>query len=481
MSVRFREAWSEFWVSGVSKLGVAFLIALSAISIYVLVSYPLDFGLRRWNNPQIWSDNPKAVPPAWTTSFGGESVVEHTTFLATEPTNVTESAKSRTLTYEFSIDYGYDGFPSFTSLSVTNATFHTRAPQFTLFFERPDNATLKLLREVAPAKRSEEEPPVTRWTEPPRRVYLSGDDRVASAIQSFLSRDFELKVSRDLIMRVHPELPLFGVPKQENETLSWEVLKGTYHIRVEAELFDSRDTVGEIKYVLGGGVFGMMGTDSLGRDLAVGLIFGFPVALFIGFVTSTLTTVIGAAGGVASGYLGGKVDLIIQRAADLVYNVPLLPVLIFFTFAVGRGLWVIVVILVAFGWPGLAIIVRSMVLQVRESQFIEAARSLGASRRWIMFRHVFPQVAPYVFSQLIFYTPSAILSEAALSFLGLGDPSIPTWGQILQLGFQSGGVYVGWWWWIVPPGLLIVVTAVTFVFLALGMEPVVNPRLRRMR
>ena len=481
MSVRFREAWSEFWVSSVSKLGVAFLIALSAISIYVLASYPLDFGLRFWNNPPVWSDNPKAVPPVWTSSFVGESLVEHTTFLATEPANVTESVQSRTLTYEFSIDYGYDDFPSFTSFSISNATFYSRAPQFTLVFERPDDATLNLLREVAPAKRSGEEPPVIRWTEPPRRVYLTGDDRVASAISSFLARSFKLKLSRDQIINMHPEVPLFGLPEQENETLSWEVLKGVYRIRVEAQLFDPRDTVGEIKYVLGGSVFGTMGTDSLGRDLAVGLLFGFPVALFIGFVTSTLTTVIGAAGGVASGYLGGKVDLLIQRAADLVYNVPLLPILIFFTFAVGHGLWVIVVVLVAFGWPGLAIIVRSMVLQVRESQFIEAARSLGASRRWIMFRHVFPQVAPFVFSQLIFYTPSAILSEAALSFLGLGDPSIPTWGQILQLGFQSGGVYVGWWWWIVPPGVLIVVTALTFVFLALGMEPVVNPRLRRMR
>ncbi len=481
MSVRFREAWSEFWVSGVSKLGVAFLIGLSAISIYVLVSYPLDFGLRLWNNPPIWADNPKAVPPAWTSGFGGESLVEHANLVATEPVNVTESDGSRTLTYEFSIDYGYDNFPSFTSLSITNATFQRRAPQFTLFLERPDNTTLTLLKEVAPAKRSEEEPPVTRWAEPPRRVYLSGEDKVASAISSFLSRNFKVKLSREQIDRMGPERALFGVPEEQNETLSWNVLKGVYRVRVEAVMFDPKDTVGEIKYVLGGSVFGAMGTDSLGRDLAVGLLFGFPVALFIGFVTSTLTTVIGAAGGVASGYLGGKIDLVIQRAADLVYNVPLLPILIFFTFAVGHGLWVVVIVLVAFGWPGLAIIVRSMVLQVRESQFIEAARSLGASRRWIMFRHVFPQVAPFVFSQLIFYTPSAILSEAALSFLGLGDPSIPTWGQILQLGFQSGGVYVGWWWWIVPPGLLIVVTAVTFVFLALGMEPVVNPRLRRMR
>jgi peptide/nickel transport system permease protein len=86
-----------------------------------------------------------------------------------------------------------------------------------------------------------------------------------------------------------------------------------------------------------------------------------------------------------------------------------------------------------------------------------------------------------VVSRLIFAAPSAILAEAGLSFLGLGDPSIPTWGQILEAGFRTGGVYVGYWWWIVPPGLLIVLTALTFMLLSLGLEPVVNPRLRRSR
>jgi peptide/nickel transport system permease protein len=96
-----------------------------------------------------------------------------------------------------------------------------------------------------------------------------------------------------------------------------------------------------------------------------------------------------------------------------------------------------------------------------------------------MLRHILPQVAPYVLAQLIFTAPSAILAEAGISFLGLGDPSIPTWGQILEHGFRTGGVYVGYWWWVVPPGLLIVLTAITFMLLALGLEPVINPRLRR--
>ena len=136
-------------------------------------------------------------------------------------------------------------------------------------------------------------------------------------------------------------------------------------------------------------------------------------------------------------------------------------------------------ILVAFGWPGLTIIVRSMVLQIRSGQSIESAKSLGASEWRIMFRHVFPQLAPFIFAQLIFFTPAAILAEASLSFLGLGDPSIPTWGQILENGFRTGGVYVDFWWLILPPGILIVITAMIFVLIALALEPIVNPKIKK--
>jgi peptide/nickel transport system permease protein len=113
------------------------------------------------------------------------------------------------------------------------------------------------------------------------------------------------------------------------------------------------------------------------------------------------------------------------------------------------------------------------------SQEVEAARALGAPWHHILRRHIFPHTAPYVFTQLIFFVPAVILAEAGLSFLGLGDPSLPTWGQILEDGFRTGAVFLGYWWWVVSPGLLIVLTAVTFMLLALAMEPVVNPRLRR--
>jgi peptide/nickel transport system permease protein len=183
--------------------------------------------------------------------------------------------------------------------------------------------------------------------------------------------------------------------------------------------------------------------------------------------------------GIISGYSGGKIDTIIQRFSDIWANVPLLPILIFLTFILGQKLWIVVVILIIFGWPGLTILVRSMVLHSSSTQLVEATKAMGASRWRIMFRHVFFQIAPFILAQMIFFTPAAILAEAGLSFLGLGDPSLPTWGQILESGFRTGAVYVGYWWWVLPPGLLVVLAAMTFVLLALGIEPVVNPRLRQ--
>ena len=115
--------------------------------------------------------------------------------------------------------------------------------------------------------------------------------------------------------------------------------------------------------------------------------------------------------------------------------------------------------LVVFGWPGMTIVIRSMVLQIKSGQLIEASTAIGVSKFRIMFRHIFPQIAPFVLAQMIFFTPAAILAEAGLSFLGLGDPSIPTWGQILDQGFKTGAVYVGYWWWVLPPGILIILTA----------------------
>jgi peptide/nickel transport system permease protein len=472
--MRRRSLWREVLRSPAGKLGVALALVLGLASLLVLVTFPLDFGPTRWSNPATWADYPKAVPPAWTAALGS-GAVEHEVLTAEAPTESTERGEARVDVYDlpFTLDGGEA--PTFLSFSLGAVTFAERPPSLSVTLLRPDGSSVLLLRETVRGPRPGEEPPYVRHDETPLRVLLTSAPETPRAIAETWSEAYGVSVPASVIA---PDTAtwLFGAPDENGEP---RPLDGDYTVQVRVALADPADSVAWVRAVVGGTVYGLLGTDASGRDLAQGLAFGLPVALLIGIAAATVSTAIGTGLGMLSGYRGGRTDLLIQRAADVVNNVPLLPLLIFFVFVFGAQLWLILVLLVAFSWPGLTILVRSMVLGLSGSQEVEAARALGASSWHILRKHIFPHTAPYVFTQLIFFVPAVILAEAGLSFLGLGDPSLPTWGQILEDGFRTGAVFLGYWWWVVSPGLLIVLTAMTFMLLALAMEPVVNPRLRR--
>ena len=251
-------------------------------------------------------------------------------------------------------------------------------------------------------------------------------------------------------------------------------------MEVRIAVADPTDTVAEVGAVVGGSVYGVFWAPiPVAGTSREGLLFGLPVALPSASSAAVVSTAIGTGLGLVSGYKGGQIDLVIQRTADIVNNVPLLPLLIFMVFVLGSQLWLIMLVLVAFCWPGLTIPIRSMILGLEAARrWRRRARSAPRTRH-IILRHILPHTAPFVVTQLIFSVPAAILAEAGLSFLGLGDPSLPTWGQVLENGYRTGAVYLGYWWWVGAPGLLIILTAVTFMLLSLALEPIVNPRLRR--
>ena len=476
--MQLREAVRELMRSGVGRSGVALLALLCLGAAYVLITFPLDYGDQQWSNPTRWADFPKAAPPAWTNRLRARPLAAHRILEATAPTDTQALASGIVQTFRLPFDYPYTSPPTFLALALEDVTFAERAPAILVSLARPDGVEVRLFRHAVRGPREGEAAPYRRYADEPLRVQLSTDENVVAAVQAFLESEHNIRTdARALGGQV--DRILFGAPTGQG--LETEPLTGRYEVLVRVAVRDADDGVGLVRFVVGGAVFGVMGTDSLGRDLAQGLLFGLPVALLIGMAVALVSTSIGTTLGILSGYLGGRADLLIQRAADVVANVPVLPLLIFMLFVIGPSLYVILFVLVAFSWPGMAIQVRTMILHMRTGQLVEAIQSLGASRRRVMFRHILPQIAPYVLANLIFAAPAAILAEAGLSFLGLGDPSIPTWGQILESGFRTGGIYVGYWWWIIPPGVLIVVTGLTFMLISLGLEPVVNPRLRRIR
>ncbi len=462
--------------AGPGRAGIALFVAMLGISIYVLVAYPLDFGRARWSNPNYWADYPKTAPPVWTTWLGGEGV-PHTTLTETEPSETRTIPAGEIRSYRFPLSFESDRFPTFLSFTVNGVSYSKRPPSFGVTLERPDGGQVRLASLAVPAPRAGETAPYRRYYETPNRLLLTSQETAAQSLaQTFAQLYPGVRLPANLDDQL--SAGLFARPADDGSG-RLVPLHGDYSLNVQVAVNDPTDQIAGLRAVMGGTVFGWMGTDALGRDLVQGLLYGFPVGLLIATLAAILSTAIGASLGILSGYAGGVTDAVIQRLADIISQVPVLPLLIFLVFVLGSHLYLIILVLVAFSWPGLTILVRSMVLQIRSGQLVEAAKAIGASRRRIMLRHVFPQTAPFIVAQMIFFAPGAILAEASLSFLGLGDPSVPTWGQMLEAGFRTGALYVGYWWWVIPPGILIVVTALAFMLLALAMEPIVDPRLRK--
>lgn len=473
--MRISHVWKALLSSPIGLLGLFMLLAQVLVSFYVVATFPDEFGARFWSNPVHWVDNPKSAPPEWIPRLRGRSSVEHWSASLREPTGSDQRGNTILTNYPIFYELETDAVPHFLSLTVTDVRFAEKAPLLGLTLIRPDDTRISMLRHAIKAPREGEIGPYSRHVEDALRIQINAEESVISSIQKFLMEEHALELDETEIKGQVLEI-LFGTPGDEAGI--FEPLLGEYEFLFQTATRAPEDRIQSVQLVVGGDSFGALGTDSIGRDLAQGLLFGLPVALLIGITVSLTSTVLGTALGIASGYIGGNVDTLIQRLSDIVGNIPLLPLLIFLLFIIGPNLTVIMSILVAFSWPGLTIQVRSMVLHMRSSQLISAIQSLGSSRTRIMWRHILPQIMPYFLAQIIFAAPAAILAEAGLSFLGLGDPSIPTWGQILEAGFRTGGVYLGYWWWIIPPGLLIVMVALTFMLISLAIEPVVNPRLQ---
>lgn len=460
--------------SGVGRAGLLLFGALVVVAVGVVATFPPDFGLARWGDPAVWADNPKAAPPAWTNVLGGRAAI-HRTLTATAPASVRQSGPAEVRTYALPFAQGETEPPTFLSFSLGEVRYTGRPPSYWLVLIRPDAVEIPLVRDVVRGPRPGEAPPYVRYADTPMRVLLTADPAVAEATASALAERYGTAIDPAAIAN-RPQAAIFGVPDGAG---GFTPLPGDYRMELRFAVADTTDSLLRADATLGGSVFGLAGTDTQGRDLIQGLLFGLPVALLIGIAAAFISTALGTALGLLSGFKGGRVDLVIQGAADIINNVPLLPLLIFMVFVLGAQLWLILLVLVAFSWPGLTILVRSMVLGLASGSEVEAARALGASTGRILRYHVFPHTAPFVVTQLIFFVPAAILAEAGLSFLGLGDPSLPTWGQILEDGFRTGAVFLGYWWWVLGPGVALVITSVTFMLIAIALEPIVNPRLRR--
>lgn len=236
--------------------------------------------------------------------------------------------------------------------------------------------------------------------------------------------------------------------------------------------------IDEFGFVLWGSCFGLMGTDYQGRDLFSQLIYGTRISLYVGLLAAVISVGIGLVVGLFSGYKGGIIDEAVMRINDFLLVIPFLPLLMVLTFVFkSTSLELLIALLGLLGWNGFARIVRSQVLSLKERPFIEATKAAGGGTAYIMFRHLVPNVMPLVYVSLATSVPSAIVTEAALSWLGFYDPYRMSWGRMLH-DFTAQAAEETYWWWVIPPGLCISLMAMSFILLGYALDEVLNPRLR---
>jgi peptide/nickel transport system permease protein len=222
----------------------------------------------------------------------------------------------------------------------------------------------------------------------------------------------------------------------------------------------------------------LLGQDDIGRDVLSLVVHGARISLLVGFAASTIIIILGCAVGMAAGYAGGRVDMLLMRITDGILVIPSLPLMLVIIVVAGRGITNIILVIGLLSWTYMARVVRAQVLTVKERQFVMRARAIGVSHLGIVFNHVLPQVLPVIFAEATLDISYAILSEASLSFLGLGDPTLISWGSMLNRAFMRGAVTKGAWWYLIPPGLALGWVTLGLTLLSNAVQEVVNPRLQ---
>jgi peptide/nickel transport system permease protein len=236
----------------------------------------------------------------------------------------------------------------------------------------------------------------------------------------------------------------------------------------------TRVTIGEIYLPPGPGH--LLGTDDAGKDVLTNFAYGARVSLIVGFFASFISIVIGGTIGIIAGFYGGRVENLLMRFTDIMLVIPDLPMAVVLVALTKPSLINIILVIGLLGWTGTARLVRSQTLVIKQRKFVLRARSIGAGNWHIVTHHIFPLVLPLIVVNTVLVISLAILEESTLAFIGLGDPTVLSWGQMLNFAFNRGAMSTGAWWAMVVPGFGIVWIVLGCTLLGQGLEQILNPR-----
>ncbi len=453
-AVSVEEIRREFLKSKIGLAGIGILAILVITSIVTVIIIPIDT-FKQWNNPSYWISFPKTSAPVWVNLLSFEKIPEHQ-ILGDPITSSKRSGDISVVNHQFNVNFDYDDFPSDFIYEFTAK--YSGSPLLQMSVIRPDGLELDLLSTSLPNS----------------KTTIIHSERIFST---------DASIKKNLFLQ--KEQFSFPIDKMSSEDVIFSnsqlhgIQKGDYIFLVNLYGVKAENEILESQLIIGGKAFGMMGTDELRRDLAIGLLLGTPLALFIGLAVAIGSVVAGLLYGVYAGFKGKKTDEAMMRLNDVIYALPALPFLIILAVTISNSIFMMVAFLMLFGWVGIAKVSRSMALQIKTKGYVEAAQMMGQKNSKIILRHIVPQLLPYAMASIAISVPAAITTEAGLSFLGLGDPTFPTWGQILHDANIYGAAPRGLWWWIAPPGVMIAITGLAFVFIGNALDSIVNPKLKK--
>jgi len=428
-------------------VGVMIILCLFGISIYAVVTIPYNKAISLWRgSEEDWYRNPKNAAPIWYNWFRSDKLPE--TIVINSENNpevtrtVTNTEEGRIITITMPINFNYDSFPNDISL---------------YFISKYD-----------------QNPPFVgmTWIAPDGTETHFGGFSISQKFTYRLSQD--QKLTRTLSNMVASK-GLFVDLKNKNVSTA---VKGIYQLKIEVVTFDKMAD-SSIELVVYGQLAGWAGTDHMRRDLGIALLWGTPIALLFGLLAAVGTSISQLIIAGISTWFGGWVDIILQRITEVNLVLPFLPILIMIGTFYSRSIFVILtaVILLSIFGQGIKTF-RAVFMQIKESPYIEAARAYGASNFRIIFQYMVPRLIPMLIPQLIVLIPSYVFLEASLAILGLGDPTLPTWGKMIQDAQSQGALYQGWYYWVLEPSALLMVTGLAFSVVGYTLDRVFNPRLR---
>lgn len=426
--------------------GLLMIALLILTAIYALVTIPHEEAIRLWRGGEgIWQENPRNARPAWLNILPGYDEPRTIIVDSADP-EVTKTVQDighgiNLININIPFEYKSTGFPREVQIFF-ETNFEVARPHMDVYWITPDG------REIFVADRE-----------------LRREDRYRLDIDTRLRRRLD---------GLRPQIGLFLDPEADEP----KALPGHYEVQLEAMVFEEDADI-SARLVVYGQVHGLAGTDHRRRDLALGLLYGTPIAMAFGIlaaVFTSITTMFIAATGV---WFGRWVDGIIQRLTELNLILNPLAILIMVGTFYSRSIWVMLGVLIVLNiFSGAIKTYRAMFLQVKEAPFIEAAQAYGAGHGRVIFRYLIPRMVPMLIPSFVLAIPNFVFIEATLAMLGLGDPILPTWGKILHDAYHNGALFNEYYYWVIQPAALLMLTGLGFAMVGFSLDRIFNPRLR---